>query len=217
MRHERVDTADTGIASISHARRTVPGHRGWLVAGALAGAATLSLAACGSSGSSSSSSKPKSSSSTPAPATPAAVKTSTNSKFGTILVDTSGKTVYTLTNGANAVPCTGQCLNFWPPVIAPAGSSGVTVAGVSGLATVAATAGQQVTHMGLPLYTFAKDQAAGDATGDGVNSFGGTWHVVKIGSTSGMSGATGAPGASPSGGGAATTTPTTKASGGYGY
>lgn len=217
MRQQRLDTAGTGTGSVPHPRRTGPGRRRWLVAGALAGVATLSLAACGSSGSSGSSNKPKSSASTSAPASLAAVKTSTNSKFGTVLVDGSGKTVYTLTSGGTAVACTGQCLNFWPPVIAPSASSSVTVAGVSGLGTVAATGGQQVTYTGLPLYTFSNDHAAGDAMGEGVNSFGGTWHVVKIGA-SGASGASGTSGTSGSGGAATTTTTTTKkSSGGYSY
>jgi predicted lipoprotein with Yx(FWY)xxD motif len=211
MRRVAESSAATTTGSVSHAGRAVGRQRGRLARGAFAGIAVVALAACGSSGSSSSS-KPTKAPSTSAPASPAAVKTSTNAKLGTILVDSAGKTVYTLTNGATAVACTGQCLTFWPPVMAPAGSSTVTVAGVTGLGTVAATGGNQVTYTSLPLYTFANDQAPGDANGEGVSSFGGTWHVVKI------SGASGASGASTSGSGAAsTTTSTTKAKGGYGY
>jgi hypothetical protein len=42
----------------------------------------------------------------------------------------------------------------------------------------------QVTLNGLPLYTFAPDKNPGDATGDGLNDFGGIWHVVSLGGTS---------------------------------
>ena len=48
--------------------------------------------------------------------------------------------------------------------------------------TVVTTAnGKQVADKGLPLYTFTNDTAAGDAKGEGLSSFGGTWHVVKVG------------------------------------
>lgn len=206
MRQVTANPARMRIGSVSRARRTAGGPRHRLVGSALVSVAILVLAACGSS-SSSSSSKSKSTSSTAARSSSAAVKTATGSTFGTILVDSNGKTVYTLTKAGQAVPCSGGCLNFWPPVIAPAGGT-ASAAGVSGLGTVAATGGQQVTYTGLPLYTFSQDHAAGDATGDGVSSFGGTWHVVKIASSAG---------ASTSGGGGSATTTTTKARRGYGY
>ena len=38
-----------------------------------------------------------------------------------------------------------------------------------------------VTAGGLPLYRFAQDQDSGDAYGEGLATFGGVWHVVKVG------------------------------------
>jgi predicted lipoprotein with Yx(FWY)xxD motif len=38
---------------------------------------------------------------------------------------------------------------------------------------------QQVTYGGHPLYFFAKDTKAGDARGEGIVHFGGTWWVVS--------------------------------------
>ena len=35
----------------------------------------------------------------------------------------------------------------------------------------------QVTLRGLPLYRYSKDHAKGDANGEGIESFGGTWHA----------------------------------------
>jgi predicted lipoprotein with Yx(FWY)xxD motif len=31
---------------------------------------------------------------------------------------------------------------------------------------------------GIPLYTFAKDKTSKDTNGEGINAFGGTWHVA---------------------------------------
>jgi len=36
-----------------------------------------------------------------------------------------------------------------------------------------------VTAGGWPLYTFVKDKAPGDVTGEGVKTFGGTWLAVS--------------------------------------
>ena len=63
------------------------------------------------------------------------------------------------------------------------------------LGTTAGTGGEQVTQAGLPLYRFAADMAAGDAKGEGLSSFGGVWHVVKVGGTGG-SGTSGGAGSS---------------------
>ena len=150
-----------------------------VLVGAAAGAAILGLAACGSSSDSSVSTKPSTSVSAQAPTgAPAAAKAASNAKLGRILVDSSGNTLYTLTGAdGKAVACTGQCVTFWPLALVNAGSSTDT----QGLSTIAADGGKQLTYQGLPLYTFTQDAGPGSATGDGVSSFGGTWHVVKLG------------------------------------
>jgi predicted lipoprotein with Yx(FWY)xxD motif len=179
-----------------------------------AGAAVL-LAACGSTGSNASpAAQPTNSTSaqTTMPSTTAAdVMAASNSTLGTVLVDSAGKTLYTLTDASGkAVACTGQCLTFWPPLLLPSGSTTATGAsGITGLATVSAGGGTQVTENALPLYHFSGDTTAGAANGQGIVSFGGTWHVVK--SSAAPSG--GAPPAS-----TATTAPAaTTTTGGYGY
>jgi len=136
-------------------------------------------AACGSSDNKSVSTKPTTPASTAAPTSgPAAVKPATNAKFGQILVDSKGSTLYTLTDASGkAVACTGQCLTFWPPAIAAAGSS----TDMTGVTTVAASGGKQLAYLGLPLHTFVQDTGPGSAAGDGINSFGGVWHVVMPG------------------------------------
>ena len=174
---------------------------------ALGAAAVIALAACGGSSNSNSSKSTttKKSTGTAAAAGAAVVKTAKSSTLGTIVVDSTGKTVYTLTNGSQQVPCSGACLQVWPAVSLPAGTTKATGTGVSNVAAK----GTQVTINGAPVYTFSGDTAAGSTNGEGITSFGGTWHVVKAGGSSGGGGST----ATTAGG----STSTTVKSGGSGY
>ena len=143
--------------------------------------ALLLLASCGSSGSKAAS--PNTSTNTTASAatsTGTVVTMSTSSKLGALLVDTKGMTLYTLTNAGKPVACSGQCATFWPPLLLPTGTTTANgAAGVSGLGVMAMNGGMQVTEQGAPLYRFSQDKAAGDTHGEGINSFGGIWHVAK--------------------------------------
>jgi predicted lipoprotein with Yx(FWY)xxD motif len=164
----------------------------------VAAGAVVLLAACGSSSSTASpAAAPTNSSSGPSStaAATADVMVASNAKLGTVLVDSAGKTLYMLKNAAGApVACTGQCLTFWPPLLLPAGSTSATGAtGVTGLGTVSAGGGTQVTENGAPLYHFSGDSAAGDANGDGISSFGGVWHVVKSSASASAPAPTNAP------------------------
>jgi predicted lipoprotein with Yx(FWY)xxD motif len=184
---------------------------------ALGAAAALLLAACGSSGGKVSSSSPPTSASTStsssAPGSESAkpIAMTASTKLGQLLVDSKGMTVYTLTKDGKPVPCTGQCLTFWPPLLLPAGETSAAGAGVANLGTATTSGGKQVSYKGDPLYRFSMDKAPGDTNGEGINAFGGTWHVVKI---------TGAPSTTPAGGVPATTpttSMTTTSGGGNGY
>lgn len=158
----------------------------------LAGPAALVLAAaaaCGSSGSSvnvssgstaSASSSAMSGSSSSATASAAALEVTTNSSLGQIVTTSSGMTVYRY-DADSASPsksnCSGQCLTAWPPVLAT-GSGTPQVAGVSAklVGEITRSDGtKQLTLDGWPLYTYAGDMAAGDASGQGQ---GGSWWAV---------------------------------------
>jgi predicted lipoprotein with Yx(FWY)xxD motif len=103
-----------------------------------------------------------------------------NSKLGSLLVDAKGMTLYTLTNAGKPIACTSQCATFWPPLLLPSGTTTANgAAGVNGLGVTAMNGGEQVTEHGDPLYRFSKDKAPGDTNGEGISSFGGTWHAVK--------------------------------------
>jgi predicted lipoprotein with Yx(FWY)xxD motif len=174
-------------------------------------------AACGGSSSTSSTTTTTAAAPSTSAATPAAVTSANNAKLGAILVDSQGRTLYTLTNNGAAVACTGGCLTIWPPALAPAGQATVTVGpGVSNVTAVSTSGGTQLAYKGLPLYRFAGDASAGSANGEGITSFGGTWHVVKTSGTSTGGTSAGGSGSTVTTAGGGTTT-TASRGGGYGY
>jgi predicted lipoprotein with Yx(FWY)xxD motif len=169
---------------------------------ALVLAAAVTLTACGSDDDSSSGSSTSRAGSDRGSAGKAVVVSAENATLGKIAVDEKGLTVYTLTDadGRN-VPCQGSCLEAWPPVLIVSGTSATGGGGVRDVGSVDGPEGKQATIAGLPVYTFAGDAGPGDANGDGVVSFGGTWKVVKVSGASTGSG---------NGTGSTNTTETTK-------
>ncbi len=109
----------------------------------------------------------------------ATVNVTQNATLGKILTDASGKTLYKYASDQPGVSaCTATCAQAWPPLTIASGApiAGTGVAGA--LATIQRSDGTtQVTLDGSPLYYFANDTAAGDATGDGVGGF----SVIKLG------------------------------------
>lgn len=96
-----------------------------------------------------------------------------------VLTNASGMTLYYLTSDTStAIKCSGQCATFWPPLLLPTGqpAAGLTVSGK--LSILNDANGMQVLYNGHPLYAFAKDKTTADANGEGINAFGGTWHVA---------------------------------------
>ena len=101
---------------------------------------------------------------------------------GVILVDAQGHALYTHTDAnGQAVACTGACATAWPPLTVAAGAKVTAPKGVKNLAATRDT--HQVTSRGLPLYRFSLDTQAKQAKGNGVDGFGGTWHVVTLKNT----------------------------------
>jgi predicted lipoprotein with Yx(FWY)xxD motif len=94
----------------------------------------------------------------------------------TVLTDTKGHTLYTLSGEKHGrFICTGSCLRTWPPLLVAAGSS---PKGPVKLGTVKRPDEKtQVTFKGAPLYTFAGDARRGEANGEGLRDVG-VWHVV---------------------------------------
>ena len=110
----------------------------------------------------------------------ATVKSSSNAKLGSILVNARGLTLYRFTkdrNGASA--CTGGCAAAWPPLLVSGSAKPVAGAGItaSKLGTMKRSDGtMQVTYGGAPLYRYAEDTKPGQAKGQGE---GGVWFAVS--------------------------------------
>jgi len=143
----------------------------------------LAAAACGGGSSKTGTSGTTTSTSTSAPAAAAkpAVSVANNAKLGSILADSSGRTLYVFDRDAGGkIACTASCVQVWPPLLLTAGTSAPTAgAGVTvALASVQRPDGSlQVTSGGRPLYAFSGDSAPGDTKGDGFA--GGIWHVAR--------------------------------------
>jgi predicted lipoprotein with Yx(FWY)xxD motif len=124
----------------------------------------------------------------PAPGT-SAVMTRHLAGLGTVLVNATGKTIYSPQQEAHGrILCTGSCLSFWLPVTVKSAGGLHAAGGVTGvLGTVHRRDDglTQVTYNGRPLYTFRLDHAPGEAHGSNFSdSFGGasfTWQAVTAG------------------------------------
>ena len=119
----------------------------------------------------------------PTPVAPASVVATTNAQLGSILANAQGRTLYYFLpeRGGKIVCSSSACTAYWPPSLTPGGNP-TAGAGVTGqLGLVMRAGGEQITYNTWPLYTFAGDKAAGQATGQGVVGFGGKWLVATPG------------------------------------
>jgi len=156
---------------------------------AIAAMATLALAACGSSSKKSTATTattlPSETTTAPGGPTTTAGSSSTatvslaavkNEKVGStkVLVDADGKTLYVWDNDKTAgkASCTGACAQAWPPLYVTGTPTYGPGLDASLFSTITSPDGdKQLVVNGKPLYLWAADQKAGDATGQGVNHF----------------------------------------------
>jgi predicted lipoprotein with Yx(FWY)xxD motif len=100
-----------------------------------------------------------------------------------VAVNSRGVTVYQLgPETTRHLVCKSRaCFAAWPPLKAKGAVTKMT--GVTGkVGTIKRDGFTQVTLNGKPVYTFVEDAGRrGEAEGDGINNFGGVWHVVKEG------------------------------------
>jgi predicted lipoprotein with Yx(FWY)xxD motif len=107
------------------------------------------------------------------------VKVATDAKFGAILTDSTGKTLYFFSNDAQGVPtCKDGCAAIWPTFYVE--SDKLTIDGslnAADFTTVTRPDGsKQTAYKGWPLYYYANDAVAGDTKGDDVAKI---WFVAK--------------------------------------
>jgi predicted lipoprotein with Yx(FWY)xxD motif len=151
-----------------------------LLAGtAVLGLATLTACGGGASAASAPQTTPTPSASAPATAGAAKLSTATVGNLGKVVVDGTGRTLYVYDLDTSKPPksnCDGSCATAWPPLLAGTGTPQVSGIAASLVGTVTRSDGtKQVTLAGSPLYYYANDAKAGDATGQAV---GGIWWVV---------------------------------------
>ncbi len=149
----------------------------------------------------------------------ATVESASSSKLGKqIVINAQGRTLYALSpETTRHLLCrSSECVKFWPPLTVHSSSTKLRAgAGVQGHLGILHRHGGllQVTLRGMPLYRYSHDHAKGQVNGDGIESFGGTWHAVSAQTNAGSTTPAGSgPSMTPT-----TTTPTTPSYPSYGY
>ena len=108
------------------------------------------------------------------PPPPASASLTTHdTSAGKVLADSRGMTLYTYTEDEPGVShCGMMCQGYWPPALA---AGDAQPSGDIRLITLD-DGKKQWAYKNMPLYTYVKDKAPGDATGEGAE---GEWYVVK--------------------------------------
>ena len=103
------------------------------------------------------------------------------SKFGRILVDGHGRSLYLFDRDSRGKSsCYGGCAGEWPPLITSGKAHAKSGVKATLLGRTKRRDGRwQVTYKGHPLYTFSGDAARGQANGEGLDDFGGWWYLVS--------------------------------------
>jgi predicted lipoprotein with Yx(FWY)xxD motif len=109
-----------------------------------------------------------------------ATVTTRHGKLGTFLVAKNGMTLYLFEKDKTSKStCSGQCAQFWPPLLTSGKPKAAGKAKSSLLGTTKRSDGKlQVTYKGHPLYFFVMDKKAGDTTGQDFLGFGAKWYVL---------------------------------------
>ncbi len=113
------------------------------------------------------------------------IKTTMSDQAGRYLTDSGGRALYTFSadkNGAEAnSACTDACLTAWPALTADDALEASGDVNANLLTSFQRDDGtRQAAYAGKPLYYFVGDKGRGEATGGGVQQFGGTWHLAQL-------------------------------------
>jgi predicted lipoprotein with Yx(FWY)xxD motif len=100
------------------------------------------------------------------------VVTTKQTSLGTILVTSSGQTLYLdVGDKPGHWACTGTCATAWPVLSTSGAPKAAGKAKASELGTIKHGKATQVTYGGHPLYTFTADSKGSPTSGEGVNGF----------------------------------------------
>jgi predicted lipoprotein with Yx(FWY)xxD motif len=117
---------------------------------------------------------------TPAPThVPDSVRVTSNPQYGSILVDSGGKTLYYFTkdtpgNGLSA--CYNQCVVIWPVFRAEPLRVSLPLSAADFGEITRTTGEKQTTFNGWPLYYYQGDVAPGETKGYGLNQ---AWYLLS--------------------------------------
>lgn len=114
------------------------------------------------------------------------IGTSLDAKQGHYIVDGDGRALYSYSKdqrgqGSEEAKshCTKSCTLVWPPVIVPSAPEVKGAAEQGLVGTIERSGGElQATYAGWPLYRYVGDTDKDLASGAGVRSFKGEWHLV---------------------------------------
>ncbi|HEY5002994.1 MAG TPA: hypothetical protein VII61_07570, partial [Ktedonobacteraceae bacterium] len=141
----------------------------------------LVVSACGGTSTASTQSTPTTAptSAPTATAVPATIQTAqatVDGKAETILTDAHGMTLYYFTpDSPTKLACTGECAKAWPPATSTESTPTSATSLPGTLSLLKDANGNQVEYSGYLLYTFIKDTAPGQVTGQGVGK---VWYVA---------------------------------------
>jgi predicted lipoprotein with Yx(FWY)xxD motif len=112
-----------------------------------------------------------------APAASSTVQLANNAKFGSILTDKAGRSLYSFyVDAAAPSNCNGYCAITWPAFYDQTPSLGTGLKSSDFGVITRADNSKQTTYKGWPLYYYSGDSKAGDTNGDGIGK---TWFVSK--------------------------------------
>ncbi|GAB2871028.1 hypothetical protein GCM10027176_85980 [Actinoallomurus bryophytorum] len=117
----------------------------------------------------------------PAPGTVPLEIGTRETRYGRILVDGQGRTIYVSAkdNADFESMCTGSCTKEWPPLFTNGQINAGPGVNSAWLGTIGRSDGPvQVEYNGWPLYYSTRDAEPRDIKGQGVASNGTTWYVI---------------------------------------
>jgi predicted lipoprotein with Yx(FWY)xxD motif len=115
----------------------------------------------------------------PIPANAPRLNIVTVKPYGEILANTNDETIYAFSRDKGTTSsCDATCAQVWKPFTgriarAAFGLSQTLIGWIT-----RSDGSSQLTYNGIPLYTYSGDTAPGQANGEGLRAYGGSWSVV---------------------------------------
>jgi predicted lipoprotein with Yx(FWY)xxD motif len=106
-----------------------------------------------------------------------------STKYGQILVDSKGDTLYLWAKDKKGkTVCSDACENVWPLVLVtgqPTAGPGVSASMLGTIAVSDSSKQRELTYNGHPLYRYVSDVKPGEIKGQGNTTFGAPWWLVS--------------------------------------